>query len=407
MITDPQAFFRFVADHSPLITDFYFRSEGLSDLDVMDLITRHEEPGAPNASHVMGRLASLRIIEQIPGETAQWEMTHPVRALLRFLLHEQRLTSVAVIQAYLDDLESTRKTLENSITSGDRATAVLGLREMAESVERLRQDSSDNRSAIIEIVMKTKTNQDHIRASERFGIINRIWERYMDPMRDLVDVRKSMEALLDGLDRLLYAGTLKFHGSPDTAASFSGSRARLLRLRREVAADFHESLREIEPLYKSLKRESELARGASIALAQISKKGVASLELDKRMGLQTWRVEGLLSDADLAARFHELCGYTPGEAPLVTGIEASSPDDFVDPRGMLRSLRASLPVTDLLVWLEENYPEHTLTDILRLYGAAFTAPSIELGFGSVRVDYRIDGTRVSAVPVSVLEVDPE
>lgn len=407
MITDPQAFFRFVADHNPLVTDLYYRAEGLSDLDVMALIARHEEPGAPNASHVMGRLAGLRIIEQIPGETARWEMTHPVRALLRFLLHEQRLTSVAVIQAYLDDLEINRKTLENSIASGDRGAAVLGLREMAESVERLRQDSADNRTAIIEIVMKTRTNQDHIRAFERFGIINRIWERYMDPMRDLVDVRKSMEALLDGLDRLLYAGTLKFHGSPDTAAAFSGSRARLLRMRREVAADFHESLREIEPLYKSLKRESELARGASIALAQISKIGVASLDLDKRMGLQTWRVEGLLSDADLAARFHELCGYTPGEAPLVTGIEASSPDDIVDPLGMLQSLRASLPVTDLLFWLEENYPKHTLTDILRLYGAAFSAPSIELNFGSTRADYRIAGTSVSAVPVSVLEVDPE
>lgn len=405
MITDPQTFFRFAEQNHALLTDLYYHNEGLSDGDIQDLIARNAQPGGPEAGHVMDRLVTLRIIEQIPGETARWEMTHPVKTLLRFLLHEQRLTSVAVIQAYLDDLGSTRIALEACIARGDRAAAVIGLLEMSETIDRLRQDSADNRTAILATVMNTKANEGHLSAFERFGIVNRIWERYMDPMRDLVDVRKSMEDLLDGLDRLLYSGVLRFSSHPDTSAEFAGCRARLLRMRRSVASDFHESLREIEPLYQSLEKESELARGASVALSAIERQGVDSLDLDRLLGIPAWRTEGLMSDSELTARLFDLVGYSPGEALVVTRNEPSRPGAFADPEEVLSSLRSSVPVEDALSWLSDRYSSLPLLQILRLYGAVYASiPGERAGTGERR-EYSISGSTVTAVPLAVRELE--
>lgn len=249
--------------------------------------------------------------------------------------------------------------------------------------------------------MNTKANKEHLSPFERFGIVNHIWDRYMDPMRDIVDVRKSMETLLDGLDRLLYSGVLRFSSHTDTSAEFAGCRARLLRMRRSVASDFHESLREIEPLYQSLKKESELARGASVALSVIDTQGVDSLGFDRILGISAWRTEGLLSDAELTTRLFDLVGYAPGEALVVTGTEPSRPDEFADPEVVLRSLKTATPVEDALSWLSGSYPELPLLQILRLYAAVYASTPVELTGTGLRRAYSISGSTVTAVPLAV------
>ena len=62
---------------------------------------------------------------------------------------------------------------------------MIGLREMSETIDRLRQDAADNHSAILSTVMNTKANEEHLSPFERFGIVNHIWDSYMDPMRIL------------------------------------------------------------------------------------------------------------------------------------------------------------------------------------------------------------------------------
>ena len=72
MIIDLGSFFRFTEQNHALLTDLYYRTKGFSDGDLLDLITRNSQPGGPEPGHVMDRLEKLRIIEQIPGETALW-----------------------------------------------------------------------------------------------------------------------------------------------------------------------------------------------------------------------------------------------------------------------------------------------------------------------------------------------
>ena len=73
-------------------------------------------------------------------------------------------------------------------------------------------------------------------------------------------------------------------------------------MRREVASDFHESLREVEPLYESLRTESQLARGASEALRLADRRGMGFLDPAGMLRLPVWRTEGLLADGQIVLR---------------------------------------------------------------------------------------------------------
>lgn len=68
-------------------------------------------------------------------------MTRTVSVLFRFLLQEQRLTSTAVIQAYLDELERVQADLDQAVRDEKHGLIERALDEIAETMERIRQDS--------------------------------------------------------------------------------------------------------------------------------------------------------------------------------------------------------------------------------------------------------------------------
>ena len=155
-------------------------------------------------------------------------------------------------------------------------------------------------------------------------------------------------------------------------------------------------------MYETLRVESELARGASVALRRIDREGVRSLDLDSMMALPSWRTEGLLSDVFLSGCLHELSGYEPGSAPVVTGLEVESVRGYSDPEEVLSSLSLALPIDDLLIWLDSNCPGASLEDLLRLYGIVYCSPPGRVEFGSACREYMISSVSVSSYPMAVI-----
>jgi hypothetical protein len=187
MARDPALFFKFAGKHFSLLEDLFYIEKGLSDGEMFSLIEKHKVDEDASIEYLFSRLSELLIIDEVPGETARWELTHPVRALLRFLLREQRLTSVEVLQGYLSALESTRTELLAGIQQGDRNAVLRAVSDVSETVERLRQDSSDNYSAILKTCMDMKADEKRKKPLERFEVVNRLWKKYLMPMQDLIN----------------------------------------------------------------------------------------------------------------------------------------------------------------------------------------------------------------------------
>jgi hypothetical protein len=401
MTANPQHFFRFAASHYLLLVDLFYRREGVNDVELYAMIERRRSEEDPSVYHVADQLLKLGILESVPDATATYEMTRQVQNLFTYLLREHRLTSVTVIQAYLNDLDQLGEELREAIHSSKGSQAARAMAEISDLVERIRQDSGANREAVINEVMTVKSNPGQMSVRERFERINRLWTRYLVPLRDLIDVRKAMDHSLDSMEGLALEGMKVFNLDGALARELARIRARLLRLRRNVAADFRESMREIEPLYQALRRESQLVRGASRALALIRQNKGASLRLSERMALPAWRLAGLFSDTVVAALFYNIKGYSPGRIPAIPHALEAEAKDFIDPETLLEAFRSQMPIKDVLEWLNLNFEKAPLAELLRAYGRIFNSSLGRVTFGSEERTYRICGNRVTAYPMQV------
>jgi hypothetical protein len=402
MARDPVAFFRFAGKHFALLADLFYSDKGLSDAEIYSLVVKHKSDDDPSADYLFNRLRKLLIIDEVPGETARWELTHPVKALLRFLYREQRLTSVEVLQGYLKALETSRAELLTGIQKGDRNEVLRAVTDVSETIERLRQDSSDNYSAILRTCMDVKADDKRKKPQERFEIVNRLWKKYLMPMQDLISVDKSIDGQLDGLESVLSSGMVRFGKHPEMIGVLKGARARILRMRRETTRDFHNAIEDILPLYQALKTDSEFTRGASTALKRIDKAGVTSLDLPGRLSVSHWRTDGLLSQSDLRALVYELSGYQPGIAVTVNTPESMENAVYRAPDEVRADLLKALPVNDLLEWLGMYCNNGSAAEVLRLYGCFFLDPPGVLKQKTELREYHINGTEMKSYPVGVL-----
>jgi hypothetical protein len=399
MAANPQGFFRFAARYYPLLLDLFYRREGFTEADLRHLIVSQCSQDDPAPATIIEQLLSFSLIEPIPDATASFELTAPVRNLLSFLLREHRLTSAKVLQVYLTELDDLRDELDNAAHQNMGHQALRALNDISQMIERIRQDSHGNREAIIGEVIRLKSNRERRSTKERFEIINRLWSRYLEPLRDLIDVKKAMDASLDDLERSLVTNTQAFALDGALAREFSRCRARLLRLRREMSEDFYESIREVEPLYISLKKESELVRGASLALEKLDRSGLTSLQLPELMAIPVWRVEGIFSDTALASFLHGINGYEPGlPQPLIQTGETTRPE-FILSSELFARLESALPVDDLLAWLMENYPEVGAGELIRAYGWVFLRDLATMHFVQEERRYPLRDVTLLACPL--------
>lgn len=289
-----------------------------------------------------------------------------MRKFLDFLLRKQQLTPVAVIRSYLESLEQMSQDLDGAIDRKETGNALRILDECNDIIERMRSDSADNLEAITVQTLAIKSNLEKKSVRERYLIINRIRERYLVPLREIIDIKMPIQNSIDQLHRLFREGQRTFLAHGLLAEEFSRSSLRLLRLRKSVRFDFIESGREVEPLYRTLKWESQILKGASRALEIIDHKGVKNLDLD--FPITFMRMEGMLSDDLLEGYFHKLSGYTPAPPGVIQeSISNEIPVDFIDPDQLREKIIDTLPLEDWFAWLLENYADASLEVLLHAY----------------------------------------
>lgn len=399
MAINPQSFFNFAAQNYSLLHDIFRRSGGMNDAELSELIRRHRT-GLESPSALIEKLVALKIIEPLPDATASYEMTRTLSVLFRFLLQEQRLTSTAVIQAYLDELERAQSDLEHAIRDDKHSLVERSLDEINETMERIRQDSRANREAIINEVMTVKSNRDKRTVNERFEKINYLWKHYLEPLQDLIDVRKTMDASLDTLERLLKQGVEQFLLDGSLHREFIRCSVRLVRLRRDMSEDFRESMNEVLPLYVSLKQDSSLARGVARALERIAREGIRSLNLPAELAIPAgWLREGLFNNTEVEAFLHNVRGYQPQEPQTISlGVETPSPQ-FIPPDELIDALQKELPVSDALQWILEQYADYPFPELLRAYGRIFGSHCFKATFSKDEKCYQVPGITVHARPL--------
>lgn len=396
---NPQTFFRFAADYHELLVELYQRRDGITEAELLQLVRRFAVDGRPSANYLVERLRDLGFIDHAPHASAQYEMTRPFAELMGSLLREYRLTSVEVIRSYFTAMDSMAGEISQAIQDSNGDLMVRALNDASEHVERMRHDSRRNRDEVINTAMRVKSNRDRIPPLRRYEIINRLWTRYLAPLRDMIDTQKAMDASLDRMERSLEAAEDCFQMDGAVLPSVNMGRARVRRLRRDVVLDFRESIREIAPLYEELRRENALARGASHTLEVIAKRGLSSMALPKRIGICNWQQQGLFSDAALKSYVITLSGYVPTRPSAIREGTAGTAHEHIRLEDFDAGVVAALPIEDAIAWLRKEYPGVPLGTLLKLYGRMHSGHYGVPQFGERTVQYPISDAVVTACPM--------
>ena len=402
-VVNPQTFFRFAAEHHELLVELYQHRDGITEAKLLQLVRRFAGEGSPSASYIVDRLRELGFIDYAPHATAQYEMTRPFAELMSSLLREYRLTSVEVIRGYFTAMDSMAVEIEQAIAGKNGDLLVRAMNDTAEHVERMRHDSRRNRDEVISTAMRVKSNKDRMPPMRRYEIINRLWTRYLAPLRDMIDTQKAMDASLDKMERVLKEAEVCFQIDGAVAPAIGTGRARVRRLRRDVVLDFRESIREIAPLYEELRRENALARGASHALEIMGKQGLTRMGLPRQLGICNWQQQGLFSDSALEAYLVTLQGYVPGRPRPIQEGTTETAREHVRLDEFDAQVAAALPIPDALAWLCGSYPQAPLSTMLRLYGRMHSGYYGRVHFEATDADYGMCGVTLTAYPMRVDE----
>lgn len=396
---NPQTFFRFAADHHELLVELYQRRDGITEAELLQLVRRVSVEGGPSASYLVDRLRELGFIDYAPHATAQYEMTRPFAELMSSLLREYRLTSVEIIRSYFTAMDSMAGEIAQATKDKNGDLMVRSLNDTSEHVERMRHDSRRNRDEVINTAMRVKSNRDRMPPLRRYEIINRLWTRYLVPLRDMIDTQKAMDASLDRMERTLEAAEDCFQIDGAVAPAIGMGRARVRRLRRDVVLDFRESIREIAPLYEELRRENALARGASHALEIITKQGLSFIALPERLGVCNWQQQGLFSDAALESYFITLSDYVPTRPQSLREGAAGNAREHIRLEEFDAVVIAALPIADAIAWLRQAYPDVPLGTLLKLYGRMHSGRYAVPTFAENIEEYATSNAILAAYPM--------
>jgi hypothetical protein len=406
MATSPAAFVRFLSDNIDLVLAIFERGD-VDEAELIALVARHRSDDQAGTEHLRAQIEGLGVVERTAHAQTAFELSHPVLELLTWLTRRQRLSSATVLRAYLDDLSSAERELGEAIQARDASTAALALKDLDGLVERVRTLSDANRDSIVTEAQALRSAGSDVSAVDRFQAVRRLWDRYLEPLRQLVCVRGEMEQRLGGLHQLLAEGEQVFvtHGAVQRA--FSRAASRLARMRRAASEDHHAAVVEVAPLYERLRRDSRWVLGASRALGRLRAEGATALDLDRRMGLTGWRTRYLMSDDELRARLAGLVGYRP-EGPVALAAPPPPADVALITREELRAaLAAAAPVHDVLALVLERWPDRPLGSQLRAFGqvAGGRFGPVAVTEGTRRRDYAVPAVRIEAWPLTLEEVE--
>ena len=215
---------------------------------------------------------------------------------------------------------------------------------------------------------------------QRYRAVLEAYDQYVEPMNEMMDsglaghfypyLEQAEQALDKALEAMTIQGALYTHQLQLRQVAYQAKE--LQRLGRVVAKQCAETLL---PLREELREHNGLSSAISHLLGRVRKRGLSrgltSRHHDGSDALPVWRQErsrrisvGFVIRELMASAL----AYTPSQA--------SFPDDMpfnnaalqpIDEDELKQKLLDSLPVENLLLWLQQHYGEHSDATLLRLY----------------------------------------
>lgn len=398
----PERLFVFLSDNFPLIKEI-FKRESVGESDLRVLVRREQKDPPQPFDKTIDALKKLGIIEASAYSSTSFEITPHLRKYLEFIIRELQIIPTAVIKGFIESLESLSGRLADAIVKIDHNLCLQLLTDCAYIIEELRRCSSDNRQAIIDAALQIKSNRNKLTIKERFSRVNRIHAEYLIPLRDLLDCSKPVQESLDQITNLFQEGIEKFLSFDQLSFEFEKAIAKLHRLKENIREDFYASWNEIDPLYKSLSRETLLIKGAAKYLMHIDRNGYEDTCFDEALKVIQIRLVNLFSDEQVKRLTHKLKDYRP-EPPRIQMTMDDGQDqqsEYINPIQLKDTILENMPIADILGFLIATFGDKQLSAIIDIYHDFLNGDYGALRFSAGPKQYDFNGHLITTYQASV------
>ena len=376
----PKTYLRFLADHFDLVEGlcrFTTHSQG----DVEDLLSQFArdkgftpmdlaQAGILDADEVHGRFAVVGFL----------------KSFMDRLLQRRHLVDSRLMEGAVADLVGLRESLEASlrVRSFTRVEdLVLNIRER---VEELTSAIQGNLEAIHRATEEYRKNPPR-GSRQRWGRIRELWENYVLPMQDIFMPDGPFDEASMKLRQALEQAEER--APQKVIEDFQWAKLYLRRLGTEAFRAYQEAAHEVQPLYEQAKRNAQVALSASSLISAYHRQALKQSKVpdeshwDRWFGLmdpweedRTRKPFGTAIASWLAQAYYRR--PNPDQMLLVPAprsFRVPLSDKVVSHHFLHRGGHAE----DLLPWLQAEFPEASLREILRAYHCLLKTTQVTRG----------------------------
>ncbi|OWJ95914.1 hypothetical protein B6S59_08275 [Pseudomonas sp. A46] len=302
-----------------------------------------------------------------------------VLEFVRGLTREHELGLAAVLQARVAAIREATEGLNEGMARVDMDRVRGAAHKLAELFRQISLQLDQDRHALFELAEDAKSADSGMPITQRYRRVLEAYDQYVEPMNQMMDTGpqgtfyrhlEDAERALDlGLEQLSVQGALYSHRLQLRQVAHQAKELR--RFGRLVALQCADTLL---PLREELRQHNALTSAISMLLGQVRKRGLrrALSRHTEDSALPLWRNERgfkLQLGDEVRAVMAAVRQYQPQSVsfPQDDPREAGPLLEYVDEAGIREHLAGSVPVDNLLDWLNNHYSHLQDATLLRLF----------------------------------------
>jgi hypothetical protein len=344
------------------------------ELRLLEQVINQYKNKNTESNSVLTSLVNADILQPI-NRSSDYQLNTLVVDFVRGLTQEHELGLSAVLKARVDAIKDATSQVLEGLDTSDNDLLRTGANRLSELVRKIIQQLTQDKQAIFEIAEVAKSADTSVPIERRYREVLQVYDQYVEPMNEMMD---------SGLGGSFYPLLEKAEEALDTAVDILSMRGSLYQQRlamRQIAyqvKDLRYQGRVIAlqcadtllPLREEARQHNQLSAVISKQLSQVRKKGLArGLSAN---GLPMWkssRVTKIQLGNEVRELMAEFKDFEPSSIPFPDEEKAPTNPTiiWVDEEVLRQRLADALPITNLMMWLRENYLDLPDAELLRLY----------------------------------------
>ena len=336
------------------------------------------DPSCQDPHSVLRTLTNAEVLH-IVHRSGEINLNPVVLDFVRSLTHEHELGLSSVLAARVSAIRTATEYMNQALKNGVNDQIRQGARQLGELFRQISLQLHQDRDAILAIAEQARSAETAIPLSKRYRNVLEAYDKYIEPMNQMMDsgpdgtFYQYLESADEGLEivyeQLRIQGELYSHQKQIRNVSYQAKELR--RIGRTIAQQCADTLL---PLREELRAHSNLAASISKILGQVRKRSLRralplSIDSHTLPACRQERTTRISVGDEVRTIIAEAKNYQPVVEPFPetnSSIELVR-HAWVDQSAVIKHLKKSLPVKQLMAWLVENYGYLPDAMILQLY----------------------------------------